>query len=80
MIIYSLRGLSRNEAVLVTSLTMLETLAWTPRKKLKVAKKGDTITGALAMSNCKVTCLAGPIAAQEAVTKDYVDTVVSIVM
>ena len=38
------------------------------------------VAGGLAMTNCKVTGLAGPTAAHEAATKDYVDMVVSIVM
>ena len=45
-----------------------------------VDKAGDTMTGALALSNCKVTGLAGPTAEHEAATKDYVDMVVCIVM
>ena len=46
------------------------------KRNLKVAKAGDTVTVALAMSNNKVTGLAGPTAEQDAATKDYIDTVV----
>ena len=78
MIIYSLMGLTGNAAVLVTSQTMRTCVD--TQNNLMVDKAGDTMTGALAMSNSKVTGLAGPTAAHEAATKDYVDTVVSIVM
>ena len=39
------------------------------QNNLTVAKAGDTITGALAISNCKVTGLACPTAAHEAAMK-----------
>jgi hypothetical protein len=40
----------------------------------KVAKSGDTMTGALAMSNNNITGLAAPVNNADAATKLYVDT------
>jgi hypothetical protein len=41
---------------------------------LKVAKAGDSMTGALAMGNNKITDLGTPTASTDAVTKAYADT------
>ena len=41
---------------------------------LKVAKAGDTMSGALAMGTNKITGLGNPTNAQDAATKTYVDT------
>ena len=46
------------------------------QNNLKVAKAGETMTSALAMSNNNVMGLAGPTAAQDVATKEYVDTLV----
>ncbi len=41
----------------------------------KVAKAGDSMTGALSMGNNKITDLATPTASTDAVPKSYIDTV-----
>ncbi len=41
----------------------------------KVAKSGDSMTGALSMGNNKITDLASPTASTDAVPKSYIDTV-----
>jgi hypothetical protein len=41
----------------------------------KVAKAGDSMTGALSMGNNKITDLASPTASTDAVPKSYIDTV-----
>lgn len=40
----------------------------------KVAKAGDSMTGALSMGNNKITDLATPTSASDATTKSYIDT------
>lgn len=40
----------------------------------KVAKAGDSMTGALSMGNNKITDLASPTASTDAVNKSYIDT------
>lgn len=44
---------------------------------LKLAKAGDTMSGALAMGGNKVTGLGAPTASADATTKTYVDSIVS---
>ncbi|KAI0218560.1 hypothetical protein LSAT2_029755, partial [Lamellibrachia satsuma] len=46
------------------------------QNNLKVAKAGEAMTSALAMSKNKVTGLAGSTAAQDVAIKEYVNTVV----